>query len=127
MKYSLLQLSRVAAICVLIVVCACTTPKERSETTFSQIPSGVVAVGDKLPAFKLNLNDFNSGIKYVGGTHALHGKTYNGPLIEIPKNVTFTHPSGKDYTCIVDGGCIIHLKTFAILKGKFKVSSKAKH
>ncbi len=92
----------------MIVTCACTAPKEHSETTSSQIPSGVVAVGDKLPSFELNLNDFNGGIKYVGGTdYALHGKTYNGPLIEIPKNVTFTHPNGKDYTCTVDGAALL--------------------
>ena len=80
----------------------------------------VLKVGDKIPPF----DHLSIGIpvKYTGGTlKKVSGEAYQGPLIEISKNATFTHPkNGKRYTCITDGGCIIHMEKFVILRGARK-------
>lgn len=80
----------------------------------------VLKVGDNIPPF--DYLSIGIPVKYTGGTLAKKsGETYHGPLIEISKNATFTHPkNGKLYTCTTDGGCIIHMEKFVILRGAQK-------
>ena len=83
-------------------------------------PPIVLKVGDKIPPF--DYLSIGIPVKYTGGTLAKKsGEIYQGPLIEISKNATFTHPkNGKRYTCTTDGGCIIHMEKFVILRGAQK-------
>ena len=84
----------------------------------------VLKVGDKIPPFER----FSIGIpiEYTGGTYTKKsGEIYHGPLIEIPKNTIFTHPKNKKrYICTTDGGCIIHMEKFVILRGETNVPQK---